>query len=78
MVDSERRFLLFLARNAAAGIAVGWLLLAAILWFDVAGIGTLLWTTDAPLLTVLLAAGGFGVTFGSLAMGTAIFLLPRE
>lgn len=78
MVARERAFLLFLARHALAGIAVGWLLLAAVIWFDVAAIGSLLWTTDAPLLTLVLAAGGFGVTFGSLAMGTAIFLLPRE
>lgn len=78
MVPREREFLVFLARHALAGIAVGWLLLAAVVWFDVASIGSLLWTTDAPVLTLLLAAGGFGVTFGSLAMGTAIFLLPRE
>lgn len=77
MVAREREFLVFLARHALAGIAVGWILLALVVWLDVAAIGSLLWTTDAPILTLILAAGGFGVTFGSLAMATAIFLLPR-
>lgn len=78
MVAGEREFLVFLARHALAGVAVGWILLAAVVGFDIAAIGSLLWTTDAPVLTLVLAAGGFGVTFGSLAMGTAIFLLPRH
>ena len=30
------------------------------------------------LLWLVLAGAGFAVTFGSLAMATAIFLLPRE
>jgi hypothetical protein len=32
----------------------------------------------AWLLTLIIAAAGFAVTFGSLAMGTAIFLLPKR
>ena len=30
------------------------------------------------LLGIFLAAASFAVTFGSVAMGTAIFLLPRR
>lgn len=74
----DRRLLVYLASNAAAGVLVGWLLLAALIRFDVGRIGELLARSDEAWLWLLLAAGGFAVTFGSLAMATAVFLLPRD
>lgn len=74
----DTRLLVFLAKNALIGILTGWGLLAAILWFDVGRLGELWLASEHPVATLLLAMGGFAVTFGSLAMGTAIFLLPRE
>lgn len=74
----DRRLLLHLARNAALGILVGWLLLAGIVALDVGGIRSLLARSEEAWLWLLLAAGGFAVTFGSLAMATAIFLLPKD
>lgn len=68
----------FLARNAAFGILTGWAVLGALLVFDVARLRELLFESEHCLLTLILAAGGFGLTFGSLAMGTAVFLLPKE
>lgn len=68
----------FLARQALVGVAVGWVVLGAILWLDVARIGELWLASEHRWPTLILAMGGFAVTFGSLAMGTAIFLLPRE
>ena len=68
----------FLARNCLVGIAVGWLFLGGLILLDVGRIGELLFTSENWLLTLILAAAGFGVTFGSLAMGTAIFLLPKR
>lgn len=73
----DRRLLVYLASNAAAGVLVGWLLLAAIIRFDVGRIGELLGRSEEAWLWLLLAAGGFAVTFGGLAMATAVFLLPR-
>ncbi|MFL5334968.1 MAG: hypothetical protein ACJ8H8_17685 [Geminicoccaceae bacterium] len=70
--------LVFLARNCLAGVAIGWLLLAALFYFDVARLGELLAGSEDWFLTLILAGAGFGVTFGSLAMGTAIFLLPKN
>ncbi len=75
---SDQRLLRFLAVNALIGIAVGWLLLAALILLDVARLGQLLWASEDRITTIILAAAGFGVTFGSLAMGTAIFLLPKR
>ena len=70
--------ILFLIRHCILGIATGWTLLAALVVLDVAHLGKLLLTSEDWLLTLALAAAGFAVTFGSLAMGTAIFLLPRR
>ena len=68
----------FLARHCLVGIATGWALLGALLWFDVARLGELLLQSEDRVLTLVLAAAGFAVTFGSLAMGTAIFLIPKR
>ena len=78
MAAPDHRLLHFLARHCLIGVVAGWLFLGALLWLDVAQLGELLFGAEHWVLTLLLAAGGFGVTFGSLAMGTAIFLLPKE
>jgi hypothetical protein len=72
------RLVAFLAANCLMGVATGWTLLAALLWLDVARLGELLLRSEDRLLTLVLAGAGFGITFGSLAMGTAIFLLPKR
>lgn len=77
-LERDTRLLRFLAKNAAIGVLVGWALLGALLWFDVARLGELWLASEHRIATLLLAMAGFAVTFGSLAMGTAIFLLPRE
>lgn len=77
-MPGDTRLLVFLAKNAAIGVLVGWALLAALLWFDVGRMGELWLASEHRIATLLLAMGGFAVTFGSLAMGTAVFLLPRE
>lgn len=74
----DTRLLRFLARHALVGVLVGWSLLGALLWLDVGRLGELWLASEHPVATLLLAMAGFAVTFGSLAMGTAIFLLPRE
>jgi hypothetical protein len=70
--------IVFLARNCLVGVATGWVLLASLFYFDVARLGELLAGSENWFLTLVLAGAGFGVTFGSLAMGTAIFLLPKD
>ncbi len=75
---TDTRLVRFLARHCLIGVAVGWTLLAALLLLDVARLGSLWLASEHPLATLLLAMAGFAVTFGSLSMGTAIFLLPRD
>jgi len=70
--------IVFFARNCLVGVATGWVLLASLFYFDVGRLGELLAGSENWFLTLVLAGAGFGVTFGSLAMGTAIFLLPKD
>jgi len=70
--------IVFLARHCLLGIAAGWALLGGLVLLDVGRLGELLLASEHWLLTLILAAAGFAVTFGGLAMGTAIFLLPKH
>ncbi|GBD42880.1 hypothetical protein HRbin40_00340 [bacterium HR40] len=75
---SHSKLVRFLLRHALLGIAFGWTLLALLLYADLFGLAGLVRTSDHGWLAVALLAFGFAVTFGSAAMGTAVFLLERE
>jgi len=67
--------LAYLGRHCLVGIAAGWVLLAALVATDVGSLKTLLagsshWPEALALLMVF-----FAITFGSLAMGTAVMML---
>ena len=68
----------FLIRHAIGGCVVGWTIMAAFIYLDIGRLGQLLAAAEDWPLVLLLMGMGFAVTFGSLAMGTAIFLLPRR
>ncbi len=61
------RLIGFLLKNCLLGVAVGWGLL-----------GDLLATAENAWIPLALGGMGFAVTFGSVAMGTAVFLLPKD
>ncbi|MGI9413106.1 MAG: hypothetical protein ACR2PM_05525 [Hyphomicrobiales bacterium] len=73
-----RRPYVYLLVNCAAGIAASWLLLAGLMWFDTAGISSLVSRSPDGVMAFALLAGGFAVTFGSAAMATAIMLQPYD
>lgn len=68
----------FLIAHGLAGIIAGWTALALIFITDVGRLGTLVFQgADWPLpLGMLMVA--FGVTFGSLAIGSAVMRLGRD
>ncbi len=68
----------YLATHCALGIAVGWALAATMVLTGVANLRALIAGADEPLVAVGMLAGAFAVTFGSLAMGTAVMMLGRE
>jgi len=68
----------FLLRHCLVGVVAGWGLLAALLASDFAGLWTLLKTSDVWIEATALLFLFFAITFGSLAMGTAVWLLDRK
>ena len=78
MRREDRRLLTYLGKNCLLGVAAGWVLLAVLISSNVAQLGDLLFANGVEITALILLGAGFAVTFGSLAMGTAIFLLPRD
>jgi hypothetical protein len=75
---NDHKLVRFLIRNALLGIAAGWSLLVLLLYTDAFGLGQLVRASEQGWLAVLMLAAGFAITFGSAAMGTAIFLLRPD
>ena len=67
-----------LAVNLAIGIAVAVLLLAGLLILNPHGLRDLIFADRTPLTALLLLLFGFVVTFGSVAMGTAIMAIGQS
>ena len=68
----------FLAGHCALGVVIGLAAAALLLWLDVGGIRTLVSSDGSGgWVAIVLLGFGFSVTFGSLAMGSAVFMLPR-
>jgi hypothetical protein len=68
----------FLAFNCLAGVIAGWTMLGGLLWLDVAGLGVLVMASDLFPLPLLMLLAAFAITFGAVAMGSAIMGLGRS
>jgi len=75
---SRSPFLRFMLTHAGLGVSVGVALGAAMLGFDLFGLGTLVRNSAEPTLAVFLLMFGLSVTFGSCAIGTAVMTLPWD
>lgn len=67
----------FLLTHFADGAALGGLIFLALLWLDIAGIGSLLDGEDSSLLTVLLL-GQFCIFFGTVTASIAVLCLKER
>jgi len=74
----HRQMLIFLAVNAAAGMLLGVLAAAAIIWFDIAGIGTRISHASNPIVPALLLIVPFATVFGGVVTASAIITMPYE
>lgn len=74
----EMQFLRFLLLHLAMGMSVGWAVLAGILWFDVARLGSLLMGSPNVVEATAMLLVVFAVTFGGAAMGSAIMSLGPD
>lgn len=78
LTHSERGMLTFLFGHLVVGIVIGWTLLAGLLLLDIHGLGSLVVSSDSPVLVIGLMMFLFAITFGSLSMGTAVMLEGRR
>lgn len=72
------RVVQLLAINGAIGASVGCAAAAGLLLADTGGMATLISQSGSYATAGALLFGGFGLTFGSLAMASAVMLLPRK
>jgi len=72
------RVVRLLAINAAIGGVVGIAAAAALLVSDAGGLATLMQQSGTYVSASALLFGGFALTFASLAMGSAVMMLPRK
>lgn len=83
MTDPRRkgvdwRLTRFLLTHLALGAVSGWIFVAALFYFNVGGLGDLLADPVSGLLAAIMLVIVVTITWGSAAMGTAIFLIPRD
>lgn len=74
----EEGLVRFLIKHCIIGIFAGWLALGAIFVLDLAGLWTLMTAGGLQVVPLALLAFGFAATFGSMAMGTAVFMLDEK
>ena len=67
-----------LLHPAAAGMVLGWAVLAGLLAVDAANLGTLIQHDEAAAVILALLALQFGAGFATLATATAVFMQPRK
>ena len=67
-----------LAINLAIGAGAASLLVGGLLWLDPGGLRQLILADRAPGIAIGVLLGSFFITFGSVAMGTAIMALGRS
>ena len=55
---------------------IGWLVAAALIYFNIANLGNLMWNTDHKVAAIAILGLSFGTTFGFGYLATAVLLLP--
>ena len=67
-----------LAINALAGTTAAAVAVAALIYTDPNGIGTLILNSSNPVLPIALLFAGFTITLAAVAMGVAVMTLPYD
>lgn len=68
----------FLAVNALIGVAVGWLVAAGVIYFNINGFGDVFMHSSQRWTAVFILALSFGSTFAFASVATAVWLLPSR
>ena len=64
----------FIFKHLIIGIAAGWVILAGILYFNLGGLGALIFTSPIKIIPLLAIAALFAITFGPAAVATAVLM----
>lgn len=74
----HRQMLRFMALNAAVGVLIGICVGAALILFDIGGLGARIGRAANPVVPVLLVVVPIASLFGAAAAASAILLMPYE
>lgn len=74
----HRQAIGFLLKHLLAGTIGGALLGALILWYDIAGLGTMIAASPDKVLALTMLFFGLFITFGSIAMAVGVMGLGEE
>lgn len=68
----------FVIVNTLAGVLIGWLVAAAIVYFNINGFGDLILGSSSRIAAIFILLVSFGSTFGFAVMATAVMLMPVD
>lgn len=72
------RLVRYLVRHMIIGVVSGWIFSASLLVFNIGGLGDLISGSPAGALAAVMLFIVMAITWGSAAMGTAIFLMKED
>lgn len=68
----------FVIVNASFGVFVGWLIAAAVVYYNLNGFGDLVLGSKSRITAFFILFVSFGSTFGFAVLATAIMLIPVQ
>lgn len=75
---ADWRLVRFLLTHLIIGTISGWIFVAALIHFDIGGLGSLVRESSVGPMAVVMLMIVMMITWGAGSMGTAVFLLPRD
>lgn len=78
MLSAERRAVAFLLKHLLAGVTGGFLFGGLVLWYDVAGLATIIFASPIKVLAIGMLFFGLFITFGSIGMAVGVMGLGEE
>lgn len=68
----------FVLVNSLFGVLIGWLIAAAVVYFNINGFGDLVLHSRSRLTAFFILFMSFGTTFGFAVMASAVMLMPTD
>lgn len=68
----------FVLVNSLFGVLIGWLIAAAVVYFNINGFGDLVLHSSSRITAFFILFTSFGTTFGFAMMASAVMLMPTD